>query len=54
MNMTERTVKVVDVNTHVKMGGFHPGGDCSSKSFVIISGHTIPTQHIRPAELFSL
>ena len=54
MNMTERTVKVIDVNIYVKVGGFHPRGDCSSKSFVIISGHTVPTQHIRPAERSAL
>ena len=54
MDMIERTVKVVDVNIHVKIGRFHPRGDCSSKSFVIISRHTVPTQHILPAELSSL
>ena len=54
INMVERTVKVVDVNIHVKIRGFHPRSDCSSKSFVIISRHTVPTQHIRPAEVSSL
>ena len=54
MNMTKRTVKVVDVNAYVKIGGFHHRGDCSSKSFVIIPGHTVPTQHICPVERSSL
>ena len=54
INMTERPVKVVDVNIHGKIGGFHLRGDCSSKSFVAIPGHTVPTQHVRLVQLSSL
>ena len=54
INMTERTVNAVDVNILVKIMGFHPRGDCSSKRFVIIPGHTVPTQHIYQTECSSL